>query len=380
MSLPLTLALRARCNQLGLIYVPGEGSPTSKLWLLGEAPGEEEERARRPFVGKSGRFLNASVDTIRGSRADCFVCNVSPVRPPENRWEALDQYTGTESLSFHQDCADALLEQVAYFKPNCIFAMGANALATLTECAQIKVWRGYILKVAESKVVASFRPSDILHKMNEKTAKKERMGEGGVKYSYGTGRITFLLDLKRALEESQSRELTIPSRTLHWDLGQEQSLQYLQQLGSEPEVAFDIETKGAWIDRIAFATREYGISIPLGVGEFKEEIKSKTAALLANHDGLIAQNGGFDMGQLKKAGMPVCRLYADTMVAHHLLYPELPHSLDYLASTYCRLKAPPHAPGWDEDANRGKANALHALLTMEIWKKLEGELKEFETC
>lgn len=370
--LELTKALKEKVESKGLHYVPGEGSPTSKLWICGEAPGEEEDKARKPFVGKSGYFLNGVLAAAHIDRTNCFVTNVSQVRPPENKWERLPEI-GIDIM----ECVLALKETVDAFKPNVIVALGAPALQALTGRIGIRDWRGYILSCGSSKVIGSFHPSFAL-RMQEKSAKKERENKGGIKYTYGTARTTLIIDLKRAKEESQHKEIKVLDPVLFWDQTPEIALDWLYRFRQEPLLAFDIETKGEWIDRISFASDNIGISFVLDRGESKEEIKEAVAWLLKNHKFLIAQNGGFDMGKLSDAGMPVTQLYADTMIAHHLIYPEWPHGLDYLSSIYLKLSRQPHYAGWDLDENRGQANASHAFYTLAIWKKLEQELKELE--
>jgi len=368
--LELTKALKAKCADLGQRYVPGAGNPSAKLWIVGEAPGEEEWKALQPFVGKSGGFLNACLRIAGINRENCYVDNVSPVRPPDNGFYRLEE-TGVQP----GECIDAFRERVETFKPNVVLSLGATPLSALTSHEGIREWRGYILNHKGIKVVGSFHPSYILHKLNEKSAKKERENVGGIKYTYGTARMTLILDIMRAKEEAAYPAIIIPPRELHWDLEEEQSLEWLQKFSQEPELAADIETKGEYVDRISFGSLYDAVSFVL---DCSARVKEFIARILKEHRGLVMQNGIFDMKLLKRAGMPVGRLRADTLLAHNLLYPEWPHGLDYLASIYEKLTYPPHGPGWDMKDQIGKSNALHSFLTLSIWKKLEKELKEIE--
>jgi len=65
--------------------VPGSGDPRSRFWLIGEAPGEEEERKGVPFVGKAGLELNNYLTRVGLSRQDFYITNVVKCRPPGNR-------------------------------------------------------------------------------------------------------------------------------------------------------------------------------------------------------------------------------------------------------------------------------------------------------
>jgi len=58
--------------------VPGEGNPNAKIMFLGEAPGVEESKTGKPFVGKSGKFLNKLLESIGIKREEVFI--TSPVK------------------------------------------------------------------------------------------------------------------------------------------------------------------------------------------------------------------------------------------------------------------------------------------------------------
>ncbi len=365
-----------KLSRLGLIGCLGSGSPKAKLWVIGEAPGQEEVKAKVPFVGKSGRFLNAVLSVAGVNREHVFVTNVSPVRPPEDAAERLSE-TGIT----WEECFEGIQDLISTWKPNCVLGLGNIALQALCGKSGITENRGVVYpftNVGEPiKVVGSFHPAYIL-RLGDKPAKKDREGAGGVKYTYGSGRITLILDLKKAKKESEFHGIQTPERDLIWE--PDYALEYLQgwiAKKTERCVAFDIENKGSWVDRIAFGLDEGpSVSVALDQGPVKEEIKEAVRKILWNHLGLVAQNGTYDMGMLRKIGMPVSRLSADTMLAHHVLYPELPHDLGYLASTYCNLNTTLHPKGWNEDDKRGYFNALHASVTAEIWQKLALELQE----
>lgn len=364
-----------KCSNLKLISCLGSGNPKSKLWIVGEAPGQEEVKARMPFVGKSGKFLNSVLSVAGLKRTNVFVTNISPVRPPEDAAERLPELGIT-----WEECFEGVQDLIAYWKPNCVLGLGNIALQALCGKSGITEHRGVVYpfdnRLEPIKVVGSFHPAYIL-RLGDKPSKKEREGEGGVKYTYGSGRITLILDIKKAKKESEFSETLIPNRQLIWE--DDYAWEYLTGLAQKKErcLAFDIENKGSWVDRIAFAVDEGpSVSVALDQGPLKGEIKEVVGRILHSHPLLIAQNGMYDMGKLNKIDLFVRSLHADTMLAHHVLYPELPHDLGYLASIYCNLDTILHPKGWNEDTTRGKYNALHASVTAEIWQKLEAELIE----
>src|SRR5204862_216010 len=65
--------------------VPGEGSPTAAVMLVGEAPGATEDALGRPFVGRAGRLLDEALAEAGLARADVWITNVVKARPPRNR-------------------------------------------------------------------------------------------------------------------------------------------------------------------------------------------------------------------------------------------------------------------------------------------------------
>ena len=58
------------------VAVPGEGKPSAKVMIIGEAPGREEDASGRPFVGAAGRFLNQVLASNGLRREDLFITNI----------------------------------------------------------------------------------------------------------------------------------------------------------------------------------------------------------------------------------------------------------------------------------------------------------------
>lgn len=77
----LDLPLKSAATQL----VPGEGNPDADVVFVGEAPGAEEDKQGRPFVGAAGKFLNQLIEGIGWKREDVYIANLIKHRPPNNR-------------------------------------------------------------------------------------------------------------------------------------------------------------------------------------------------------------------------------------------------------------------------------------------------------
>jgi len=115
--------------------VPGEGNPNAALVFVGEAPGADEDRTGRPFVGRAGQLLtDIIVKGMKMEREEVFICNVLKCRPPENR---------TPNPEEVFQCEPYLLRQLDAIKPKVICALGATAAQTLLKTnTPIKNLRG----------------------------------------------------------------------------------------------------------------------------------------------------------------------------------------------------------------------------------------------
>lgn len=72
-------------KKLATNMVFGDGNPNAKVMLVGEAPGAEEDRMGLPFVGMSGKLLDQMLSYIGLNRANFYITNIIPWRPPGNR-------------------------------------------------------------------------------------------------------------------------------------------------------------------------------------------------------------------------------------------------------------------------------------------------------
>jgi DNA polymerase len=102
--------------------VPGDGPVTARIMAVGEAPGENEDRTGRPFVGAAGQLLTRLLQSIGLDRQDIYICNVLKCRPPGNRDPEPDEVGS---------CAHFLDEQVALIRPDVILLLGRHAVGRL---------------------------------------------------------------------------------------------------------------------------------------------------------------------------------------------------------------------------------------------------------
>jgi uracil-DNA glycosylase family 4 len=114
-----------RCTKCALAYsrnhvVFGEGNLNAKIFLIGEAPGRDEDLQGRPFVGKSGQLLDKIFAACGFSRSEhVFISNIVKCRPPENRIP-----TPQEAAA----CMPFLFQQIELVNPKILILLGSTAL------------------------------------------------------------------------------------------------------------------------------------------------------------------------------------------------------------------------------------------------------------
>ncbi|MEX2219543.1 MAG: uracil-DNA glycosylase [Phycisphaerales bacterium] len=104
----------------------GEGDPCARLMFVGEAPGAEEDRTGRPFVGRAGQLLEKMLGAMGLRREQVYIVNVLKTRPPDNATPTGDEV---------RLCAPYLFEQVAIIAPEVIVALGLPATRALLKTA-----------------------------------------------------------------------------------------------------------------------------------------------------------------------------------------------------------------------------------------------------
>jgi len=99
-----------------------DGNVNSKLMIIGEAPGKDEDEQGIPFVGQAGQLLNKMLTAINIQRKDVYITNVIPWRPPNNR-----PPTNEEILL----CLPFLQKHIELIKPKFLLLLGATAAKSI---------------------------------------------------------------------------------------------------------------------------------------------------------------------------------------------------------------------------------------------------------
>ena len=144
--------------------VVSRGQPSARLRVIGEAPGADEDAQGRPFVGRSGRLLDASLTEVGlDQEDDIYICNLIKCRPPGNR-----RPTPTELKA----CRPWLDRQILEVNPEVLLILGATASAALLESrTPISRLRGQWTQWKGRFVMPSFHPSYLLRNPSREPGK-----------------------------------------------------------------------------------------------------------------------------------------------------------------------------------------------------------------
>lgn len=133
----------------------GEGNPDALIMFIGEAPGEDEDRSGRPFVGKAGQLLTKILLSVGIQREEVYIANMVKCRPPGNRTPALEEI---------EACFPYLEAQIAIVNPSVIVTLGSIStgyfLGTKEPMSKLRGqwfdWRG------GKRIFPMFHPSFLL--------------------------------------------------------------------------------------------------------------------------------------------------------------------------------------------------------------------------
>jgi uracil-DNA glycosylase len=135
-------------------FVPGEGAADARVVLVGEAPGANEDREGRPFVGAAGRFLDTLLAEAGLSRSEIFITNVLKSRPPGNRDPRADEVAHSWPW---------LEAQLAVIEPEVVVPLGRHALARFDPAVKIADVHGRPHTAGGRSLFPLYHPAAALH-------------------------------------------------------------------------------------------------------------------------------------------------------------------------------------------------------------------------
>jgi DNA polymerase len=142
--------------------VPGEGGSHARVMLVGEQPGDQEDRVGRPFVGPAGRLLDEALEKAGIDRRDVYVTNAVKHFSWIPRGKRRMHKTPTQSEV--AACLDWLEAEVSLIHPHVIVCLGATAAkALLGRDFRVTIDRGRLIEGSMAPfVMATVHPSSIL--------------------------------------------------------------------------------------------------------------------------------------------------------------------------------------------------------------------------
>ena len=353
-------------SNLGSIRVPTSGSPTSKLWVVGESPGQSEEQALKPFVGESGTLLLDTLAQYGIRRESIYMTNLCQFRPKDNLFE---HCLGTQQLT---DGQAEIYNAIVTYSPNLILALGARAVHFLTNRhGGILSLRGALLACKHEttvKVFCSIHPSYVLR--NSDTFP------------------IFAFDIGRAVDQSKSKVFPVTRRDYHILHSHADAIDAQQEILKSDLIAVDIETtrKEKDIICVGIATSPNKAFVfpwnPTNEHLIKEILEKESIAKLY-HYGV-----GFDIERLFLAGINNPGTIHDTFVLANALMPGFPRALAFLQSIFTfeppykdegRDALPTDSKAWGVKSDRDSIyiyNAKDCVVLYEIFLAMMAEISE----
>jgi DNA polymerase len=141
--------------------VPGEGAVDADIMFIGEAPGSNEDRDGRPFIGQAGKLLDEMLGKIGLDRKDVYVTNMVKCRPPSNRDPALTELSA---------CAPYLDKQIELISPRVIVCLGRFSFSKFFPGEAISKARGTPRDWKNIKIYPMYHPAAALHNPRLKPA------------------------------------------------------------------------------------------------------------------------------------------------------------------------------------------------------------------
>ena len=142
----------------------GRGNPHSKLFVIGEGPGQQEDEQGLAFVGRAGKMLDSAFQSVGiDTNKDCYISNIVKCRPPNNRKPLANEV---------KECMPWLNEQIELIKPKVIVLAGSTAVQSYLNIDEpISKLRGKWIIRNDIKYMPIFHPSYLLRNPSKEKGK-----------------------------------------------------------------------------------------------------------------------------------------------------------------------------------------------------------------
>lgn len=319
--------LDQRARMAGLqVDVSCDGLLSAEIVVVGEAPGVREVELGLPFVGGAGALLWNNLRKIGVTRDKVYITHVCKRQISLSERGNAKASLGKAELEHWEGLLRWELGQLPNLRY--VLILGAYALHTVLSIDGVTSWRGSHLRT-----LVGSRHVDTLITYNPAMVLREPKTE-----------VVFVFDIKK-FGRLLKGELKKPEIKAHYDMSPSDIMSLCDRLQDEKQpISFDIETMHGetacvglsnrvdegWC--VNFRTLEdhfYSTADELSVRQRLQHLFADPAQRF------VAQNGNFDVYWLwYKDRLRVHRVWFDTLLAHHTLYPLLPHGLGFLTTVY----------------------------------------------
>lgn len=131
----------------------GEGSPDCEVLFIGEAPGQNEDMQKRPFVGRAGQLLRKNIRDLGWKEEDVYITNIVKRRPPENRDPLPEEIEAYKPY---------LARQIEILNPKIIVPLGRFSMNYFLPLAKITRDQGKLFKLGERFIFPMLHPAAAL--------------------------------------------------------------------------------------------------------------------------------------------------------------------------------------------------------------------------
>ncbi len=141
-----------------------DGNPNSRIMIIGEGPGANEDIEGMPFIGRAGHLLDKMLESINLSRKSVYITNVVNYRPPENRSPTEEEI---------QKYIPFLIRHIEIINPKILLLLGSTALNTIIGNDEVisnvrGKWIEKEIGKCKTSIIASFHPAFLIRQPTQK--------------------------------------------------------------------------------------------------------------------------------------------------------------------------------------------------------------------
>lgn len=373
------------------VYVPPSGPEDADILIIGDHPYSDDVRLKQPFVGASGNILRqllrnnnifcATADEPIGANLNYRVrfmnlCNYQPLKSAEGKINDFKTLLDTRQL---QDGVKSINEYIQrnHDRLKLIIVLGEYPLQYICGKYGIFKWRGSVVRTHNVPVIACYHPEYITRVGKDYPVIAQDISKGARVYKEGY--------------KSPSFQFTIDPQGLEFE-------EILHEFKSASRLALDIETVKYTNNIICIgvaSSRSRAVCIPNRGGDSLDTSIRRFLSEITEGDGgpeLILHNGIFDLEILHNnyIDIPLEKFKFDTIIAQHVMAPELEKGLDFITAIYTdipyykdrgRAALPENEKGWgklsaEDKLNVYEYNCLDCVSTFWCWEGMNPEIKE----